>query len=72
MTSHGFLGPDPRLTPLHGDSYPLDGAVGFLVLWIKGQDDAVRRAERIIRLQARGIHLGIPLISPRRPAGRYP
>lgn len=29
---HGFLGPDPRLTPLNEGSYTLDGAVGFPIL----------------------------------------
>jgi hypothetical protein len=32
MPFHGFLGPNPRLTPLDEGSYTLDGAVGFPIL----------------------------------------
>jgi hypothetical protein len=28
----GFLEPDPRLTPLYGNSYTRGGAIGFLIL----------------------------------------
>jgi predicted ATPase len=72
MTFHGFLGPNPRLTPLDEGSYTpytLDGAVGFPILgraWDKrgrAKELKTRGGEGPVSIEIKYRERGYPLIT---------